>query len=621
VSRAWTRAQAPLALGAATAVVLSALAPPIVAVARSSLSTRGAWGLLSNARVWSLFARSVGVASVVTLVTLLIGVPLGVAFARSNAPLRRALFAAHVSIACLPPTIPALAWFHLFGREGPLGGAASSAALFSPLGLIAVLSSCFVPIVTALTALGVDRVSSANEEAALLARGALSTAARVLVPCAAPAISLAALIVFSLALSELGVPMLLRVDVYPSLVFSRLGGMDFSPGEAAVLSAPMLLVALGLTAADRRFAGARAIDSLAAPRRSGSAFSWPTPATFAVAALAALLSLAPIATLLVHAWRSGGLREAWPWVGDSLANGARAAVVAAAIMTLVGLVIGHGLARDERAPAMIDKLAVVPFFAPASVVGVGLIAAWNRPSLRWVYSSAAILVVGFVARYTVVAIRAWAAALRQVPVTLERASQAAGVGYLRRLALLASASRRGGSGHVCALRGVRAARRRHGRAVLSAGWRAAHGADLHARGERSARRRRCARGASQRDDDGVRGPRVGVGRAQEVPVIELDHVSLRRDGQDVLRDVTLRVGAEVVVLIGRSGSGKSTLLRMILGFEAPTEGRVLVDGRVLSAAGRVLVLPEERRLAMVFQDLALWPHLRTREQLALVLGS
>jgi iron(III) transport system ATP-binding protein len=103
-------------------------------------------------------------------------------------------------------------------------------------------------------------------------------------------------------------------------------------------------------------------------------------------------------------------------------------------------------------------------------------------------------------------------------------------------------------------------------------------------------------------------------------VIELDHVSLRRDGQDVLRDVTLRVGAEVVVLIGRSGSGKSTLLRMILGFEAPTEGRVLVDGRVLSAAGRVLVLPEERRLAMVFQDLALWPHLRTREQLALVLG-
>jgi ABC-type Fe3+ transport system permease subunit len=72
---------------------------------------------------------------------------------------------------------------------------------------------------------------------------------------------LAGVIVFVLAFSELGTPMFLRVDVYPALVFSRLGGMDFAPGEAAALALPLV----ALTAALAWFgtpAGRRAIAAL-----------------------------------------------------------------------------------------------------------------------------------------------------------------------------------------------------------------------------------------------------------------------------------------------------------------------------------------------------------------------
>ncbi len=99
-------------------------------------------------------------------------------------------------------------------------------------------------------------------------------------------------------------------------------------------------------------------------------------------------------------------------------------------------------------------------------------------------------------------------------------------------------------------------------------------------------------------------------------MIDLQAVGATVDGHEILRDVTLSVGPEeVVALVGPSGAGKSTLLRVVLGFVAPSHGAVRIGPTLVSAEGRILVPPEERRLAMVFQDLALWPHMTVREHL------
>ena len=72
---------------------------------------------------------------------------------------------------------------------------------------------------------------------------------------------------------------------------------------------------------------------------------------------------------------------------------------------------------------------------------------------------------------------------------------------------------------------------------------------------------------------------------------------------------SLRVGeGELVALLGPSGSGKTTLLRVIAGFEHPDAGRVAIGGREVAGNGS-WVEPEHRRIGMVFQDGALFPHL------------
>ena len=72
-------------------------------------------------------------------------------------------------------------------------------------------------------------------------------------------------------------------------------------------------------------------------------------------------------------------------------------------------------------------------------------------------------------------------------------------------------------------------------------------------------------------------------------------------------DLVVEAGT-LVALLGPSGSGKTTLLRMIAGFEAPDTGTVEVGGRVVAGPG-MWEEPERRRVGMVFQDGALFPHL------------
>ncbi|MES2714485.1 MAG: ATP-binding cassette domain-containing protein [Pseudomonadota bacterium] len=67
--------------------------------------------------------------------------------------------------------------------------------------------------------------------------------------------------------------------------------------------------------------------------------------------------------------------------------------------------------------------------------------------------------------------------------------------------------------------------------------------------------------------------------------------------------------AEVVAVLGPSGSGKTSLLRLIAGFDAPSAGSVLLHGQEVSAAGRVCQPPEQRQLALAFQDATLFAHL------------
>jgi iron(III) transport system ATP-binding protein len=101
-----------------------------------------------------------------------------------------------------------------------------------------------------------------------------------------------------------------------------------------------------------------------------------------------------------------------------------------------------------------------------------------------------------------------------------------------------------------------------------------------------------------------------------VPRVSVDGLTLRYGARTAVDHVSLSIApGEILCLLGPSGSGKSTLLRLLAGLERPTAGRVVLDG--LEVAGpRTFVEPERRRVGMVFQDYALFPHLTVAANVA-----
>ena len=100
------------------------------------------------------------------------------------------------------------------------------------------------------------------------------------------------------------------------------------------------------------------------------------------------------------------------------------------------------------------------------------------------------------------------------------------------------------------------------------------------------------------------------------PLLRVEGLAHAYGAQAVVDGLSLflRRGA-IGCLLGPSGCGKTTVLRCIAGFEAPLEGEIHLNGQVVARAG-FSVPPERRRVGMVFQDYALFPHIRVRENIA-----
>ena len=93
------------------------------------------------------------------------------------------------------------------------------------------------------------------------------------------------------------------------------------------------------------------------------------------------------------------------------------------------------------------------------------------------------------------------------------------------------------------------------------------------------------------------------------PRLVLDTIECRFDGLAAVKGVSLSVhGGELVCLLGPSGCGKTTTLRAAAGIERPVSGEIRIDGALASGPG-VFEPPENRKVGLMFQDYALFPHL------------
>jgi iron(III) transport system permease protein len=389
--------------------------------------------LLTGQRERRLLASSALLGAGASALATLLGAPLGLLLARSDVRGKEWRRLALVVPLVVPPYVLALAWTHLAGATS-----LSAEWTYSLTSAIFILGISFYPLAMLATEAAARRVDAGLEETALLVAAPRRVFAKITLPLIAPSIAAAALVIFVLAISEFGVPGLLRVNVFTTEVFTAFAAFyDF--GAATALSAPLLAVTLLAAIAAAALTGEA---RLASPRtaHTGLMFKLGRRRPLMEILLMLILFFCAFLPLLVLALEAGSLRRivvALEGSGGAAPNSLALSAIGATLAVALALLPGYARARvkSRRSGHLADLLFIALFAVPGTVVGVGLISLWNRPGMAGaVYTSPLIIVIAYLARFTPVAALLLAAGVRQIPVSFEEAAAVAGAGWGRTLA-------------------------------------------------------------------------------------------------------------------------------------------------------------------------------------------
>lgn len=395
--------------------------------------------LLSEPRQRQLLGNSVRFAAWAALVGSALGVPAGLLLARLPPATALLLRFALLVPLVLPPYILGVVWVFVMGRAGLFSRLAgkdmASVWAYSLPGAGIVLGIAFAPLAMLLAEAARRAIPARLIEAARLVASPGRTLARITLPLVASSVAAGGLLVFVLALAEFGVPSLLGVRVYTTEVFTQFAAL-YNFGTATAAAAPLLLVVVIVAGVVRALLGDGALTwNLMAEQPLKLSPLAHVAAQGYLTLLTLLVVAGPLFVLILEAGSWGQWLDSLAAAKDQIVTSILLSVVSATMATGLGLLLGYWRARALSGWRDAFDVALIALFAvPSTVVGIGLIGLWNRPGwLGAMYTSPAMIVIGYLARYVPVAALLLGAYLRQLPASREEAAIVFGAHWWRML--------------------------------------------------------------------------------------------------------------------------------------------------------------------------------------------
>jgi iron(III) transport system permease protein len=394
------------------------------------------------------------------LFSLMIGLPMAWAVARTNVPWKPLLrLTANLSYLS-PPFLTAIAFVNLFSPNAGLlnvffrdvaGVPALTFNIFSMAGLVLVTVMHTFPFVYLLASTALESVDASYEEAAqILGAGKIRTTLAITLPLVAPAILAGTLLAFVNAIALFGSQAIIglpaRIFTLPTRIYAL---FDFPPqyGLASAVSLIFILITVAALWLQQKLLARRNYVTLGgkgarAELMQLGGFRWLVLAPMLLVFLVSIVL--PYTTLIaVSLSKSWGLAF---WKNLTLANYAfilfeydvtqRAianslflAVVAATVAVFVGAILSWiDLRTSLPGRKLIDYVALIPLGLPGIVMAVAVIQFWLSTPLP-IYGTLAILLVAYVGRYIPLGVRAANTSLRQIDGSLEESARILGASW------------------------------------------------------------------------------------------------------------------------------------------------------------------------------------------------
>ena len=274
------------------------------------LSLESYRGVLAEERQRRLLGNSLELAVKTTLLGLMAGVPAAFFLQRGRVFTERFLRVGYLAPLILPPHVHVVAWVALCGNTGLLNRLLQTVfsleepffSIYTLNGAAWVLGLTYFPIITLFTLAGLASVDPRLEEAGRLGGSRLRVFFRITLPLVLPYVLGGAILVFILAVSNYGVPSLLRVHTYPVEIMVSYGAF-YDPKAAVALSFPVLVVILGLVLAYQLTAGKKPFVTVGThfrQRNSSASNSWRLVGTTFVLSLILVSTAVPVVALVME---------------------------------------------------------------------------------------------------------------------------------------------------------------------------------------------------------------------------------------------------------------------------------------------------------------------------------
>nr|WP_277420784.1 iron ABC transporter permease [Klebsiella michiganensis] len=445
-------------------IILQAIFPRF-----SSRSLEGAFSgvaaLIADPQLPTMLGGTLWVACGVALMSVLIGLPLGVLRGLFNLPLPRLWDLLFLIPFLTPPYIAALSWMLMLQSHGylqQLTGWDLNDLLFSRIGIVLVMTLNIFPVVY----FAVSRsLLASGQRLAIVARvhGASAWQAfwHITLPMLSPALAAGMLLAFTLAIEEYGVPAALGARAGLVMltvgIEKKLADWPVDLPGASLLSLLLIAVALLAWWLQKRLTGDKEVTSVTGKpgENSGAELGWLTlPAVLAMAGVGGLAVVMPGASMVLTSLMStlsGGIHAdnvtlrhfaaLFAQQGDALsalATSLSLALASAGGVGMVGLLAAWlVVVQKMKGSAFVDALSLLPAALPGVVVGVGLILLWNQPF--WPvspYNTWFMLLLSYCCLLLPWPVRYVGSALRQLGHNLEPAARVHGATPLQALRLI-----------------------------------------------------------------------------------------------------------------------------------------------------------------------------------------
>ena len=397
--------------------------------------------------------RSLAVCGLTVLTTTLIGVPIAYVMTRYNIAGKQLLHIFIIMSLMSPPFIGAYSWIILLGRNGLVARLFASMGLTAPTiygrgGIIFVFTLHLFPYIYLYTSGAMNSIDSSLEEAAEnLGMNKLKRIWTITLPVILPSILAGCVMVFMTSLADFGTPMLLGegYTVLPVLVYNEyMSESAVNPYMASALSVIIVFCSLAVLTFQKLVIDKRnyQMSSLRPPQETvlhgWKRFLVSLP-IYLVTLLAFLPQIVVVCQSFIERSFSGVIkgvnlnnyRAILSRLGRNIRNTYVFSLVAIVFIIVLGILVSYILVRKKGKIAnLIDTLIMFPYVIPGSVLGIGLIVAFNQKPLILV-GTATIMIVSYVIRKLPYTIRSGSAFLYQMDPSVEEASINLGVSPMK----------------------------------------------------------------------------------------------------------------------------------------------------------------------------------------------